>query len=438
MDSLSSDIPIPPVVPSAATRLLDASADNMAGRTSHAEDVLSAVVLSHSQDDTSSDKNTHGFLVWIRRLYRGCIRLPLAILGRLWDLASLTVMLAVVAALPVLQLASLGYLLHAAAILASGGKWSSALPGLRTAGKLGVFILLATVTWLPVWFVTDLSYSAQLLIPGSRSAAVWRIAAFAITLAWIVLVAWAAMRGGRWWHFVWPAPIRFVKQFFLPSTWQRASRDLSHLVASLSFLQLWWLGARGALGALLWTCVPVSLIIIGLRADQFPLAIPIGVLGVASMAAVAMYLPHLQVQMAVDNRLLSIMQIQRARKRFNYAPLAHAGGLLLMCLLSIPLYLLRIEATPAELLWAPSLIFVLFMLPVKLALGATIGYAERRRAEGLQPRAWWVKWPGRLLSLTSITIYVFALVLAQLFAGQGALTMYFQHAFLVPSPLIGN
>lgn len=361
------------------------------------------------------------------------------LIARGWDLTSLFVMLALVSAIPIVQLASLGYLLNSAANLAQGRPWRDSVPGLRLAGKLGTFVLLASLAWLPVWLVTDLAYSAQLLQPDTSIANAWRLGAFAITFLWISHVGWAAMRGGRWWHMLWPAPIRFFTQIWRPVTWARASESLYDLVASFHFSKLWWLGARAAVGALLWITVPVSLMIIGQRAQDFPLAGLVGFIGALGMTLVMLYLPFLQIEIAIDNRFRSIFNIKQVRRRFLYAPMAHAFSLLLLCLLCIPLYLLRIEATPAELLWAPSLVFVLFMLPAKLILGAAMGYADgRAHRRDLAIRHWSLRWPARLVGLASVLIYVGALYVAQLVAGQGAFVMYFQHAFLVPAPLISS
>lgn len=364
---------------------------------------------------------------------------PAWAIGRSWDLASLCTLLAIVSAIPVIQFAGLGYLLTASANLASRKPWASSFPGLRLAGKLGTFFLLTTLTWLPVWLVKDLSYSAQLLQPGSQLAALWRIAAFGVTGLWVTHVFWAAMRGGRWWHMLWPAPIRFLKEIWRPSTWSRTSESLYELVSSLQFPKLWWLGARAAVGALLWIIVPVSMMIIGQRAYDFQPAAIVGFVGAVGMIVVMLYLPFLQIQMAMDNRLASFLSLRTVRKRFLYAPWAHAISLLLLCLMCIPLYLLRIEATPAELLWAPSLVFVIFMLPAKVLLGAAIGYAEgRQHAHGRPIRHWTLRWPARFVGFVAVLIYVGGLYVAQLVAGQGALVMYFQHAFLVPAPLISS
>lgn len=354
-----------------------------------------------------------------------------------WDTVCLLLLLALVSAVPILQLASLGYLLTSAKNLALGKPWRKALPGRRRAGRLGAFVGLAFVLWLPVWLVTDLAYTAQLLQPNSRSASLWRIGAFFISFAWVVHIGWAAMRGARWYQLLWPAPIRFLKQVWRPSLWSEVSDRLYDWVAELELGKLWWLGARAAIGALLWIAIPVSMMIIGQRAYELPVAPLIGLVGAISMFVVMFYLPFLQIQLAIENRMLGIVNFAAVRRRFRYAPLVHAIALCLLCFLSLPLYLLRIEATPAELLWAPSIVFVLFMLPVKAGLGAAMSVGERRALQ--ERKSHWVwRWLSRALMAASVLIYVGALYFAQLIAGQGALVMYFQHALLVPAPLISS
>lgn len=178
------------------------------------------------------------------------------------------------------------------------------------------------------------------------------------------------------------------------------------------------------------------MMIIGLRSEDFAAPGPVGLLGALAMILIMLYLPFAQIQLAMDNRWVSVFDLRRVRRRFLYAPWAHAISLLLLCLLSIPLYLLRIEAPPAALLWAPSLVFVLLMLPSKLLLrGGAMGYAERRqRRQPSSKRHWSVRWPARAIALLSVLVYVGALYVAQLVAEQGALVMFFQHALLVPAP----
>ncbi|HBE70766.1 MAG TPA: hypothetical protein DDW52_21690, partial [Planctomycetaceae bacterium] len=194
-------------------------------------------------------------------------KLPIRFFTGAWQVASLFVLLACVAAIPVIQLASLGYLLHSAGLLASGEPFRRCLPGCRLASRIATVLLCTSLCWLPVWFVTDLAYTAQLLQPGSASSLAWRVGAFAITLLWIVHVAWAAARGGRVWHFLWPAPIKFLLRGWRISTWRGLSDKLYEIVDRCRIGRLWWLGARAAAGACIWTAIPVTLIIAGLRSQ---------------------------------------------------------------------------------------------------------------------------------------------------------------------------
>lgn len=389
--------------------------------------LASATAEAAVQPVVSPDSSEKERIAWYMR--------PIWLVGRTWDYISLAVLLAVVAAIPILQLASLGYLLVSAANLAERRPWRACVPGLRLAGKLGTFALLGAIAWLPVWLVTDLAYSAQLLQPGSRSAGLWRITAFLITGVWITHLAWAAVRGGRWWHLLWPAPIRFLREIWRPKTWARASDELYEFVASLHFPRLWWLGARAGAGVLIWVCIPVTMMIVGQHSQDVPTPGLVGFLGAFAMTAIMLYLPFLQIQMAADNRFLSIFDFFQVRRRFLYGPLWHSFAMLSLVALCVPLYLLRIEPIPAELAWAPAFVFVLFMLPAKILIGAAMGYASGRQLAGQSPRSFLLRWPARLVSLASVLIYVGFLYLAQLVAPSG-LIMYFQHALLVPAPLI--
>ncbi len=382
---------------------------------------VEATPVANLHEDTVAGPRSRRWYAW-----------PFWGLGRSWDLLSLGVLLAVVAAVPLLQFASLGYILFAAGRLANGEPWRAAFPGLRVAGKLGTFAMLAAVSWIFVYVLTDLAYSAQLLQPNSASARMWRIGAFVFAAAWVVHIGWAAMRGGRWWHFLWPSPIKLVCTIWRPSHWSRSADRLYDLVANMQLPKLWWLGARASAGALLWTCVPVSLMIIGLRADTLAAAPLVGIIGAVSMMVVMLYLPLLQVHMAATNRFTEIFNVLAIRQSFMRAPWFCALSLLVLCGLAIPLYLLRIEPAPSELVWAPSLVFVAVMLPAKLLIGAALGYANKREKR----RHWVSRWPAWSVTVASVAIYVGALYFAQFVAWQGAYVMYFQHAVLVPAPLI--
>lgn len=361
---------------------------------------------------------------WLRRVGRW-LRVAIA---STWNLASLIGLLAFVAAIPVVQLIALGYMLQAAGRLARGEPWHRSLPGLRLAGRVTAFGLWATLFWLPVWLATDVSYSVQLLRPDSFQASAWRIGASLIASAWVVWVAWAAMRGGRARHFLWPQPVRFAVRIWRPSTWSRAADDLWELTGRLHLVSLWWLGLRAAIGALIWIAIPVSMMIIGLRADELNVAGLVGLIGALSLTWVMLHLPLLQTRLAESNRMAEMFNVREVRRRFRYAPWAITISLTMLLALCIPLWLLRIEATPEQLTWLPSLFFVGLMFPGKLAIGAALGYANRRPL----PRHWSLRWSARVFCGVAALSYVGTLYIAQFVAWQGIYVMYFQHAVLVP------
>lgn len=362
-------------------------------------------------------------------------RLPMQTAAASLNLFSLLLLISLVSAIPLLQFASLGYLLHAAARLAEGQPWRTALPGLQLAGRIGLFLLLSAALYLPVLLLIDLAYSAELLEPDSQKALLWHGSAVLAWLAWCGHIAWSAARGGRWWHLVWPAPIRFLRQGWRASFWADAWERGYQLLQRMQLVRLWWLGVRASVAALLFLAIPVSLMILGQRAEDLGIAPLLGIMGAIGMVAVMFTLPFLQVEFARTGRLIAFLQFGCNRRRFLVSPIAHTFALLSLCVMAIPLYLLRIEATPSEILWLPSVFFAALMLPAKLLIGWAIGRGRRRLMAGKARSPWWVRFPCRLLGLAGVLLYVGSLYVAQLIAGQGALVMYFQHAFLVPNPL---
>jgi hypothetical protein len=150
--------------------------------------------------------------------------------------------------------------------------------------------------------------------------------------------------------------------------------------------------------------------------------------GAISLTWVMLYLPLLQIVMAEKNRFREIFAVREVRRRVRRAPWAIGCSLIMLLALCLPLYLLRIEATPEQLTWLPSLLFVGLMFPAKLALGAALSCGARPG----RARHWLLRWSARGLTVAAALIYVGALYVAQLVASQGIYVMYFQHAVLVP------
>lgn len=365
---------------------------------------------------------------------RTWLNFPLRAFYFLFQLTSLILLLAVASSIPILQLAGLGYMLEVGRRIADRGHRGSILPGLDRACRIGVIAAGAYLTWLPVWLVSDYAYSASLIDLTSPVAGAWRVAAWIVSVGWVLHVAWAMLRGGRWYHFVWPAPVRFVKEIWRPTMWRRAEDALWNYTVGLQIPRLTWLGLRGAVGALAWLVVPGLLIMVGLSADEQPGRVLLGLLGALLMTWVLLYLPFLQIHMARENRLRAIFDVRTIRADFKRAPWAFFLSFFVTLAMALPLYLFRIESVPQELLWIPCLFFVALTLPARML----VGWALRRGHREIPPRHWANRWAAWTLQLVSVPFYVMALYLALITSWDGLLILFVQHSFLVPVPFAGT
>jgi hypothetical protein len=351
-------------------------------------------------------------------------------------LACLIALLGILSVVPILQLAVLGYLLEISARIARGGRFQDSLILLPQAGRIGMAVLAVYLWTLPIQLLAYYAYVAELIEPGNPRGASLRIGATAVALIALVHLTWAWVRGGSLKNYLWPQPLRFFRQAWRPSLWSNASDDLWRFLKSLRIPSLIWLGLRAAIGTIAWILLPALMLIGAIRNGETGLAGLVGAIGLLAMGFVVMYLPMLQVQFATDNRIRSIFAWRSVRHSFRAAPIAVWLGTACTLLLAIPLYLLKIEATPKEVVWLTSIVFIAFMLPAHLV----IGWAQRR-AINREPggRLWHrgIRWTFRLLTLPVVFTYLFFVYLSQLTSWDGLATWIQQHAFLVPVPFVG-
>ncbi len=100
----------------------------------------------------------------------------------------------------------------------------------------------------------------------------------------------------------------------------------------------------------------------------------------------------------------------------------------------MPLYLLKIELTPQEVAWLPSLLFVVFIFPARLLTGWAVGRAMKHE----QPRHFMFRWAARLAALPVVGIYVLIVFFTQYLLWYGPYSMCEQHIFMVPVPFLGG
>lgn len=354
-----------------------------------------------------------------------------SILDWVFGFVALLALLAACSVVPALNFLSLGYLLHVSGTIARTGRFRDGFIGVRKASVIGS---ITAGTWLVVWparLVSGMWRDAELIAPGSSVAKAWHAALIAVIVVVIAHIVWACVRGGKIRHFLWPQPLRFLHWLRTPEKFGNLQRIVTEYVVALRLPFYFWLGLRGFVGALAWLIVPVGILLI---ATKLPLgfSILVSLLGGILLLLVAIPLPFLQARFAQTDRFSALFELREVRRLFHRAPLAFCVSLLVTLLFAVPLYLLKIELTPRELAWLPSLLFVLFIFPARLLTGWTMSRATRHE----QPRHGFWRWTARLGIVPVGLAYVIVVYITPYLSWNGTWSLLEQHAFLVPAPLM--
>ncbi|MEM7316242.1 MAG: hypothetical protein AAF497_24170, partial [Planctomycetota bacterium] len=159
----------------------------------------------------------------------------------------------------------------------------------------------------------------------------------------------------------------------------------------------------------------------------------LSLLAAACLSFVLIHLPFLQINAAAEMSVRSGFNLAKVREQFRRAPIAYWFALLLTLLLALPLYVLKAELIPREAAWLPSIVFVISILPARVLAA----WAVNRGKKHHQNRHWFFRHGARLFSIPVVLIYVFVVYLTQYVSWYGPLSLYEQHAFLLPVPFIG-
>jgi hypothetical protein len=396
----------------------------------------------------------------------------------LFGLASVVGTLAVLAAIPIVNFVSLGYLLEASGRVARSGRLRDGFIDVPRFARIGS---LVAGTWLWAWvprLFSSLATDAHLIDPGSPAARGWRLAQLIVTALVVghILLAWYS--GGRLRHFFWPllAPFQLsAKVLFAGIVWPiarplivaispRLAQDLDvsrpladwfppailwagirrgHMyaeardavwdfVVELKLVHYFWLGIRGFAGALVWLIVPSLLLMAG-TSGEGPGTILLGFIGAFGLTFVLLYLPFLQTRFAAENRFAAMFEWREIRRLFRRAPIAWWLALTITLAFALPLFLLKIEPLPRELVWTTTLVFIAFIYPARLLAGWALGRALKREA----PRHFVFRWMSRLAAIPVILFYLLVLFFTQYTSFLGPASLLEQHAFLLPVPFVG-
>jgi hypothetical protein len=345
-----------------------------------------------------------------------------------FGLVSLVLGLSTLAALPVIQMVTLGYFLESSARVARTGRLRDGLIGVRLAARIGGVAAAIWLALVPAWLLGSYARAAELIDPGGPAARHLRVGQLIVTLLSLLYIAISCARGGKLRHFLWPwgHPLWLVRRLRAGGLYSEARDGLWDFVSSLRVPYYFRLGLVGFLGTLVWLVVPAILIA---STGRFPLLGPVGVI---LLAIVVPFLPFLQVRYAVEGHASALFSRRAIRDRFRRAPWAFAFSLLVLLVAAIPLYLLKIEMIPREAAWLPSLVFVIFLAPARLLTGWAYARSGRRES----PRHWVFRLLGRVAITAVALLYVLVVFIAQYTSWGGAASLYEQHAFLLPVPFL--
>jgi hypothetical protein len=364
---------------------------------------------------------------WWSRIRSAFLGISLAI-EWVFGLASMVMALSILAALPLAQFLSLGYLLESSGRVARTGRLRDGLIGIRRAARIGGAVAGIWLSLVPAWLVGSFARSADLIDPDGAVSNAWRAALLALTVLSILNIALACARGGRFRYFVLPLghPFWLAHRLCEGGLYTEARDGFWAFLIALRVPYYFRLGLFGFLGALVWIVLPATLIALGGRA---PL---LGVLGALLLAVIAPSLLFLQVHFAVEGRVSALFALRDVRDRFRRAPWAFAFALLVLIVAAIPLYLLKIEMVPREAAWLPALVFVAFLAPARLLSGWAYARSSRRE----HARHWLFRWMGRLAIIPAAALYVLVVFAAQYTSWGGTWSLFEQHAFLLPVPFL--
>ena len=220
-----------------------------------------------------------------------------------------------------------------------------------------------------------------------------------------------------------------LKKIRRGGAYQAARDGFWNFFAQLNLGYYFRLGIKGFVGTGLWLLIPTALLVVSTSLDGAA-AVITGLIGGSIAIPVFSVLPFLQAHFAVDGKMRRFLEVKPVVKNIGKAPIAHVIALLLTLVFALPLFLLKIEEIPAELLWSLSVVFVVFTWPARIIVGWAYALGTKRE----QPHRWWIRYPILTLAVPICFAFVFVLFFTRYITWNGALSLIENHVFLLPAP----
>ena len=351
------------------------------------------------------------------------------LLASLFAAAVLSIVLAVVALIPGLNFAALGYLLAVQGGLARGQRLFDSLPGLRFAPGVARAVVLSWLWLLPLRVLSGFAEDAAWIRPTSSSAAVLEVLSVAGAIVVGLHLASALLRGGTWSAFFRPLEsLAWLVRFALGKEGPApVAQSITAALAEVRPLALALDGAKAALFALVWLAIPVGLMWLSRVGPARP---GVGLLGMLLLVPVLALLPFSQARFAATGKLSALFDWRAVRAVWRRAPLSALVAHLLLAALTTPLYLLTIVIAPRDALWPAALVFIAALFPARAAVALALRRSDRQGSDA--PR--WLRFGVAPLALLLMLAWAGLLLLTPAIDHRGAMGLWSPHAFVLPAP----
>ena len=398
-----------------------------------------------------------------------------------FGIVSLILLLAVIAAIPVVNFLALGYLLEVEGRVARTGKLRNAFLLLDVAPRFGSIVLGIWLWVIPLRLIATMRGDVAFLDPGGNAERF--LNAFAPFIAVLIgtHVCLALARGGSLLHFFFiPQQLpeqKFIKVLlgvgagvlvlvslaspphlvvaagvvlvlpvllspvsaFLNARWlwnrlknhdfmAYATAGVQDLLLRLRLRHHFWLGVRGFAGAFIWLVIPTSL---------FAAATPdsggrgvLSFIGGVGLIVVFSWLPFLQARFAMTGRWGDMFDRHAIKQLYRKTPLTWFLATAAVYVLALPLYLPKVYLLPSDATWLVTIVFIVTIYPARVFTGWVVYRSTHRDT---QPWFGW-RWLSRTLTVPLLALYVFLLFFTPLIGEHGKRILFEHHALLLPVP----
>lgn len=346
----------------------------------------------------------------------------------------LVLVLAVLAAIPGLNILTLGYLVEPQRRVALSGRLRDGFPLLRIASRLGTLAFFTLLFCVPLRIqATRLNDAMVILGPTHRGTL--QIQTMLTIMQWVIGVhlLLSVLNGSTAACFLRPLRnLKWLRNSLLTSDGRKDFFDgLNAILNLLRPIQHFLIGLRAFFGAICWLIIPTSLLVAYSAPDRKqPVFGLLSVLGVLLMIPVAAWLPMLQVQQVVTGKFRDVFSISAVRRIIRNAPMTWMITTLFLYVMTFPLYLGKVRLPPTDALLILTPFFILLTYPARI-LVAWAWYRGNRQST--PARTLWRR-GIKLLMIPLLAAYGVFLLLTPFVSELGRNAPFENQAFLGPVP----